>query len=88
MSHEEISILIGIYWAILENLSTVTRMPLCSIDVGKGPTISMLMMFQGILDISFGYRWFVFFSLSGLFARHFLQPFTYRLTLSINLGHQ
>jgi len=40
-------------------------------DVGKGPTISMLMMSQGILGILFGCRWFVFFSLSGLFAWHF-----------------
>ena len=80
--------IIGIYQAILENLSTVTRMLLCPMDVGKSPTISILMMSQGILGISFRYKWFVFFSLSGLFTWHFSQPFTYRLISSINLGHQ
>jgi len=60
--------LIGKYWAILENLLTITKILLYPLDVGSSSTISMLMVFQGIFGTLFGYNWFAFFCLFGLLA--------------------
>ena len=59
-SLEEISMLMGIYCAILENQSTVIKMPLYSEDISRGPTISILMISHGCIGTLFGCNMLVF----------------------------
>ena len=63
---EEISMLMGIYHAILESQLTVTKIPLYPEDVGSGPTMSILITSHDCVGTSFGCSVLVFFCQSGL----------------------